>query len=76
MHDFLFVLIQLLFLTQVLSKHNSSLLQTDSAEMTGNVMPNIAVMLKHLTTKYQNELSGTIAPSQQRAINEFIAVPQ
>jgi chromosome segregation ATPase len=56
----------------VLKKQNS-LLQTDSAEMEGTVMPNIAVLVKHLTHKYADKLEGTIAPSQQRAITEFIS---
>lgn len=55
----------------VLSKHHESLLQADSA-----VAPSIAMMLRHQFMKHSELLEGSITPSQQKVVNQFMqAVP-
>jgi len=53
----------------VLSKHHESLLQMDGTSM---VLPNIAIMLRHQFHKYGDLLDGSITPSQQKVVREFM----
>merc|ERR1712079_994437 len=51
----------------VLSKHHTSLMQTDSTSLI-----NIAVMLKRTLRKYSELMDTVVTPSQQKTLNAFI----